>query len=77
MLAVLPNKLAEDYDPSLNLDDFILSPIQEGELVARIKQAKYRVNGRETTEMLRVGDLVIDLERYDVLDGGAKGLAHL
>ena len=72
VLAVLPNELAEDYDPSLNLDDFILSPIQEGELVARIKQAKYRVNGLGNDRMLRVGDLVIDLERYDVLMAGQR-----
>jgi DNA-binding response OmpR family regulator len=72
VLAVVPQELIKEYDPSLNPDEFILSPINEGELLARIKQAIYRVNGPSGQQVLRVGELVIDLERYDVMMAGRR-----
>lgn len=72
VLAVVPQKLINEYDPSLNPDEFILSPINEGELLARVKQAIYRVNGPSGQQVLRVGELVIDLERYDVMMSGRR-----
>ncbi len=72
VLAVVPGADVDAYDPALNPDEFILSPIQPGELLARIKQAIYRVSGPVGAQLLKVGDLVIDLERYDVLMAGRR-----
>src|SRR5918999_3175844 len=72
VLAVVPQKLINEYDPSLNPDEFILSPINQGELLARVKQAIYRVNGPSGQQVLKVGGLVIDLERYDVVMAGRR-----
>jgi DNA-binding response OmpR family regulator len=72
VLAVVPQKLINEYDPSLNPDEFILSPINQGELLARVKQAIYRVNGPSGQQVLKVGELVIDLERYDVVMAGRR-----
>ncbi len=72
VLAVVPGAEVEAYDPALNPDEFILTPIQQGELLARIKQAIYRVSGPVGAQLLKVGDLVIDLERYDVLMAGRR-----
>ena len=56
----------------MNPDEFILSPVQQEELVARIKQAIFRVSGPAGGQQLKVGDLTIDLERYDVMMAGRR-----
>lgn len=61
-----------DYDPSLNPDDFILCPANPGELAARVRQAIYRVKGPTGQQTLKVADLVIDLEKYDVTLAGRR-----
>ena len=72
VVAVVPNEEVANHDPSLNPDEFIFCPVGEGELVARIKQAIYRVNGSGGSQVLRVGDLMVDLERYDVTVSGRR-----
>jgi DNA-binding response OmpR family regulator len=72
VLLAVPQKLLNEYDPTLNPDEFILSPINEGELLARVKQAIYRVNGPSGQQVLKIGELVIDLERYDVMMAGRR-----
>ncbi len=72
VLALVPPGLVGSYDPALNPDDFVLCPLQPGELAARIKQVLYRVNGPAGSKVLKVGELVVDLERYDVSIGGRK-----
>ncbi len=72
VLAVVPAAAVEAYDPALNPDEFILSPVQPGELLARIRQAIYRVSGPAGAQLLKIGDLVIDPERYDVLMAGRR-----
>jgi two-component system, OmpR family, alkaline phosphatase synthesis response regulator PhoP len=72
VLVAVPQKRINEYDPSLNPDEFILCPVNAGELLARVKQAIYRVNGPTGQQMLKVGELLIDLERYDVMISGRR-----
>jgi DNA-binding response OmpR family regulator len=72
VVAVLPRGSAAEYDPSLNPDELVFQPIPDGELLVRVKQAMYRVNGPSGSQLLRVGDLAIDLERYDVTVRGRR-----
>ena len=72
VVVVVPRESASGYDPSLNPDEFILSPFDPEELTARANQAIYRVNGPSGNQVLKVGELVIDLERYDVLMAGRR-----
>lgn len=72
VVAVVPSEEVANHDPSLNPDEFIFCPVGEGELVARIKQAIYRVNGSGGSQVLRVGELMVDLERYDVTVSGRR-----
>jgi DNA-binding response OmpR family regulator len=72
VLAVVPRDMVDRYDPALNPDDFVLCPLQRGELTARLKQASFRVNGPTGARVLRAGDLAVDLERYDVSIGPRK-----
>jgi len=72
VLTVVHGAIINDLDPALNPDDFILCPIHPGELQARIKQAIFRLKGPVSQNVLKVGDLVIDLEKYDVLMGSKR-----
>ncbi len=72
VVAVVPREDVADHDPSLNADEFIFCPVGERELVARIKQAIYRVNGGDGGQVLRIGELMVDLERYDVTVAGRR-----
>jgi DNA-binding response OmpR family regulator len=68
----VPQDRIYDYDASLNPDDFILCPFNPGELLARVQQAIFRLKGPSGQQMLKVADLVIDLEKYDVTLGGRR-----
>ncbi len=72
VLTVVPKDRVLDYDPSLNPDEFILCPFAREELVARVKQAIYRVNGPSGKQVLKIGQLVIDLEKYEVMMTGRR-----
>ena len=72
VLTVVHEAIINDLDPALNPDDFILCPIHPGELQARIKQVIFRLKEPVNQNVLKVGDLVIDLEKYDVLMGSKR-----
>lgn len=72
ILLAVPRDVLADYDPSINPDEVVVSPVSEVELTARVKLAMYRVTGPEGPKLLRVGDLSIDLERYEVNVSGRR-----
>ena len=72
VLAAVTRDTLPGYDPSLNPDEVIVSPVSEVELLARVKLAVYRVAGPAGPKLLRVGDLSIDLERYEVNVAGRR-----
>ena len=72
VLAAVSREAVTDYDPSLNADEMVVCPVSGGELTARVKQAMYRVSGPAGPQLLRAGDLSIDLERYEVTVAGRR-----
>ncbi len=72
VLASVPREILPGYDPSLSPDEVVVSPVSESELTARVKLAMYRVTGPAGPKLLRVGDLSIDLERYEVNVSGRR-----
>ena len=72
VLAAVPREAVADYDPSLNPDELVFCPVSEGELTTRVKQAMYRVSGPAGPKALKVGDLTIDQERYEVTVSGRR-----
>ena len=72
VVAVVSREALEAYDPSLNPDELIVHPLSDSELLVRIKQAIYRVNGPMGSQVLRLGEMSIDLERYDVTVAGRR-----
>ena len=71
MLVVDPNFLHQ-YDPAINPDDFIIAPMNASELMARVGQIVFRRNGRNTDQVVRVGELTIDLQSYEVTMAGRR-----
>ena len=50
-------------------DDYLVKPFALEELLARSRALDRRTNGRADEEMLRVGDLTLDLARYEARRG--------
>jgi DNA-binding response OmpR family regulator len=72
VVAVVPKESLAEFDPSLNPDELLVYPAHDGELLARVKQAIYRVNGPSGSKVLKAGEISIDLERYDVTVSGRR-----
>ena len=74
LVAVVSADHLKNYDRSLYLDDFIIRPFHPGELLVRVDQAILRLKGPQNRNVIKVGDLLIDLDRYDVSVMGRKVL---
>ena len=72
VVAAVPRELVADYDPALNPDELVVCPIPQDELTMRVKQAVFRVSGPSGAQVLSIGELTIDLERYDVSVAGRR-----
>jgi DNA-binding response OmpR family regulator len=72
VVAAVPRDALTAYDPSLNPDEMLVSPVSEAELTVRVQQAIFRVSGPSGSKVLRVGDLSIDQERYEVTVSGRR-----
>ena len=72
VVAAVPREQAAAYDPALNPDELMLCPVSDDEFSLRIKQAVYRVNGPSNSRVLSIGDLSIDLDRYEVSIAGRR-----
>jgi DNA-binding response OmpR family regulator len=58
-------------------DDFVLRPIVPAELYARVRQLDWRLSAFQGEELLKAGDLAIDLAGYEVrLRGRLLELTH-
>ncbi len=71
-LLVMETAALGQYDPSINPDDFIVAPLDAAELLARVGQIVYRRNGHNREQLVRVGELSIDLQSYEVTMGGRR-----
>ena len=72
VVALVPGDRVAHFDPSLNPDELIFQPVPDGELLARVKQAIYRVNGPAGSQIIRAGEMSIDPEKYDVTVAGRR-----
>jgi len=72
VIAAVPREAVAEYDPSLNPDELMVCPVSDAELTARVKLVMYRVSGPAGSKSLKLGDLAIDLERYEVTVSGRR-----
>ena len=74
VLAVVSGDRLTKYDLTMDLDDFILHTFRPEELSVRLDQAISRISGPANQNVVGAGDLVLDLDRYDVTLMGRKVL---
>ncbi|CAI8016248.1 Transcriptional regulatory protein GlnR [Geodia barretti] len=73
-MALVTERELEDYDVAHGADDFALKPPNPTELALRVTQLLRRLRGREGSETIHSGDLVIDQTRYEVTVSGHRVL---
>ena len=72
VVAALPQDAMATYDTALNPDELVICPTTDDELMLRVNQAVFRVHGPSGSQALTIGDLSIDLERYEVSVAGRR-----
>lgn len=65
IIGLLSRDALDGFDIDPNLDDFIVEPYETDELELRIKRL-LKAKSREASELIKVGDLVIDLAKCEV-----------
>lgn len=70
VIAVVPAEQVRRFDVTLSLDDFLAWPAGGDELETRIRQTLWRRSKIDAENILKQGDLVIDLARYQVSVAG-------
>jgi two-component system, OmpR family, alkaline phosphatase synthesis response regulator PhoP len=65
-LAVVRSDQLANFDFAIGFDDFVIHPALTEEILARVKRAIYLRSGVEGDNVLRAGELQIDLANYKV-----------
>ncbi len=66
VIAVIGRGDLAAFDPAKDLDDFVLAGAPPEELCARVRQAIWKRHRVDTKNILKCGDLVMDLANYTV-----------
>ncbi len=69
VVAVVDPERPSGFDPALGLDDFVAKTASAGELSLRLRQALWRRTGVDARNVLRCGDLEMNLANYTVQVG--------
>lgn len=66
VIALIPEEALDSLDSAATIDDFVVEPWDATEVVARAKRALWRTNKIDSKELIKCGDLVIDLAKCEV-----------
>ena len=66
VIALLAPDQLSAFDPTTNFDDIAVSGATAEELSARLRQALWKRQGRDSAHLLKLGSLVMDLANYTV-----------
>ena len=72
VIVLVPWEQAADLDMTLPFNDFVISPPQPDELVARAKRVVSQTTSPEESDVVRIGDLVINSSKYEVSVKGRR-----
>ena len=59
-------------DPTLPVEDFIFSPLGDAELRIRVRHILWKTGSWDSGQVVRIGDLLIDQERYEISVAGRR-----
>ena len=68
LIALVSREKLNDLDSSI--DDFVVKPWETNEVKVRIKRILRHKNNLDSDDIIKSGDLVIDLDKYEVSLGG-------
>lgn len=71
-LALFSKEVLSNYNQIMEANDFLVDPPSPEELTARIRNLLWQFNGDNNHNAIRVGGLVINQEKYEVLLDGQK-----
>ena len=72
VLGLVSEQNSSLVDPALPVEDLIYAPIRDSELRSRVRRILWRTGSWDSGQVIRVGDLVIDQERYEIAVGGRR-----
>ena len=72
IFAILPEEGMQILDGLSGVGDFIITPFNGAELVARVKALLKKVIPTDSDDLIKIDDLIIDINKYEVLLGGSK-----
>ena len=72
VLAVVSQEHRSLLDPTLSVEDFIFSPLGDAELRTRVRRILWKTGSWDSGQVIRIGDLVIDQERYEIAVAGRR-----
>lgn len=72
VLALVSQENSSLVDPTLPVEDFIYTPLRDTELRSRVRRILWRTGSWDSGQVIRVGDLVIDQERYEIAVAGRR-----
>ena len=72
VLAVVSQEHRSLLDPTLQVEDFIFSPLGDAELRIRVRRILWKTGSWDSGQVVRIGDLVIDQERYEISVAGRR-----
>ncbi len=70
IIALVRREMLTNVNGHLDMDDFIIQPYNIRELVLRIKRLIQRSDNMSSGELIRYGELIIDLAKCEVSVGG-------
>ncbi|MBI2856327.1 MAG: response regulator transcription factor [Chloroflexi bacterium] len=72
VVGMVPEERGFDVDPTLGVEDFLFCPFTHNELQTRIRRVLWKTGGWDSSQVVRMGELVIDQERYEVSVAGRR-----
>jgi DNA-binding response OmpR family regulator len=66
VIALISREMLDNLDSAASVDDFVIEPWDTNEVVKRAKLTLQRTNNIDSKELIKRGDLVIDLARCEV-----------
>ena len=70
VIALLSNANLDVFDTDLPIDDFVIEPWGVDEVMARARRTLRRTNGSDDKDLVRCGNITIDLAKCEVAVGG-------
>lgn len=72
IIALLSKETLGSLDPTVPIDDFVIEPWDADEVAARAKLVLWQTNNLDSNELIKCGDLLIDLGKCEVsVDGNS------